>query len=253
MEINKEELLQVALKAVFEAKNISLKVSHDFNILSSYFKDIKTRVDIEMNDVIISCLKSTGFPILSEERGGENLGNVYWIVDPLDGTLNFTRGFDCYSISISLWMNDSPQLGVVYDIGKNRVYTSKNNNGAWEGEKKIQVSTTNKIQEAILATGFPSGANYHTEILLSIVAKIQIFKKIRAIGSASLMLSLVASGVFDVYYEKDIYLWDVAAGLSLVKEAGGEYLIRKSGNDYRYEVLATNGLLFQECKNILFK
>ena len=246
------DLFQIALSAAIEAKNLAKKNILNPKVLSNDFKDIKTLVDHEMNEIIISHLKSTCIPILSEEGEKKNNKNIFWIVDPLDGTLNFARGFGCYSVSISLWENDSPILGIVYDISNNKVYTSKKSFGARLGHNKLKVSTTHRIQDAILATGFPSGANYQTDVLLSIVTKIQLFKKIRTIGSASLMLSYVASGVFDVYYEKNIYLWDVAAGLALVEEAGGKFLIKKSGKDFKYEVLASNNILFEECKSVLF-
>ena len=103
-----------------------------------------------------------------------------------------------------------------------------------------------------MATGFPSDANYDSENLLNLVNNIQNFKKIRAIGSASLMLAYVAEGVFDVYYEKDIFLWDVASGLSLVKEAGGMIYYKKT-TGFKYEVLASNKLLFNKAKELLIK
>jgi myo-inositol-1(or 4)-monophosphatase len=252
MTINNEVLLEVALNAANKAKIIAYKYRLDSKIISSEFKDIKTLVDIEMNETIISYLKSTGIPILSEESEKIEQSDIFWIVDPLDGTLNFTRGYGCFSISISLWKGQNPELGVVYDIFNNRVYKSINHLGAKLDKLNILVSKTSRIQDAILATGFPSGADYQTNILLSIVKKIQVFKKIRAIGSASIMLSYVASGVFDVYYEKDIYLWDVAAGLSLVKEAGGKYFMRATDKAHKFEVLASNKILFEECKSILF-
>ena len=252
MNYNIDELFQIALNAATEAKNLTKKYILNPKIISNDFKDIKTMLDYEMNEIIISHLKSTFIPILSEEGEKKEHKNLFWIVDPLDGTLNFSRGFGCYSVSISLWENNSPILGIVYDIFNNQVYTSKKSLGARLGHHNLKVSTTNFIQDAILATGFPSGANYQTDVLLSLVTKIQLFKKIRTIGSASIMLSYVASGVFDVYYEKNIYLWDVAAGLALIEEAGGKFLIRNSGKDYKYEVLASNNILFDVCKSILF-
>lgn len=252
MDYNINHLFEIALKAAIEAKKVAKKFILSPQVISSDFKDIKTLVDYEMNEIITSHLISTHIPILSEEGEKKCNKNLFWIVDPLDGTFNFTRGFGCYSVSISLWENDFPIVGIVYDIFNNKIYTSKKSFGARLGHSKLNVSTTQRIQDAILATGFPSGANYQTDVLLSVVTKIQLFKKIRAIGSASIMLSYVASGVFDVYYEKNIYLWDVAAGLALVEEAGGKFFIKYSGKDFKYEVLASNNILFEECKNILF-
>ena len=250
MKIDIDELFQIALNAANDAKNSSIKYIIDSKIISHELKDIKTMADIEMNNIIISHLKLTGIPILSEESEKKHHNGYIWIVDPLDGTLNFSRGYGCYSISISLWNDDTPLIGIVYDIFNNQVYTSKKSKGTFLGTKSLHVSNTNQLQDAILATGFSSGANYHTDSLYGLVKQVQIFKKVRAIGSASIMLSYVASGVFDVYYEKDIYLWDIAAGLSLVKESGGKFIIRKTDDKFKYEVLASNKLLFNECRNI---
>ena len=242
----------IAKEAVFLAIDISKKYLIDSKIISYLDKDIKTMADIEMNEVIIARLSLTNIPIISEEKSNNSWSSkgYYWIVDPLDGTLNFSRGFGCYSISISLWKDKSPVLSIVYDLYQNRLYISEKNKGSRLDDLLIQVSSTKFVKDAILATGFPSGSNYQDDILSSLVTKIQQFKKVRAIGSASLMLAYVASGVFDVYYEKDIYLWDVAAGLGLISEAGGVFELKKTC-EFKYEVLACNKYLFSECKKIL--
>ena len=245
---------QIAKEAIYQAKEISKKYFYDSKVISSLDKDVKTLADIEMNKVIIDKLNSTNIPIISEEESNQFLPEkgYYWIVDPIDGTLNFSRGFGCYSISISLWKDELPHISIVYDLYQNRLFISEKNQGSRLNDNSIQVSSLKFIKDAILATGFPSGANYQYEALLPIVGNIIKFKKVRAIGSASLMLAYVASGVFDVYYEKDIYLWDVAAGLGLVSEAGGCFELKRTGN-FKYEVLASNKYLFSECKNMLMK
>ena len=144
------------------------------------------------------------------------------------------------------------KLGVVRDIFNNDCYSCIYNHGAYLNNVQIRVSEISQLSNSILATGFPSGSNFSTESLLSIVKNIQIFKKIRTIGSASIMLSNVANGIFDVYYEKDIYLWDVAAGLALVEEAGGVYDLRKTEGGLKYEVLASNKKIFKAAKTVLF-
>jgi myo-inositol-1(or 4)-monophosphatase len=144
-----------------------------------------------------------------------------------------------------------PQLGVVRDIFAKATYSSSINEISKLEKIPIMVSKTMFVKDALLATGFPSGANYEDNELMPFLKNVQAFKKIRALGAASLMLSYVASGVFDIYYEKDIYLWDVAAGLSLVKEAGGEIFFRQNPGTMKYEVLASNKNIFEECKSIL--
>ena len=112
------------------------------------------------------------------------------------------------------------------------------------------LSEVSEIKEAILATGFPSGANYQTKDINVFVRNVQLFKKVRAVGSAALMLSYVSAGIFDVYYENDIYLWDVAAGLALVEGAGGRIYYRQNSG-MKYEVLASNKNIFDQVKSLL--
>jgi len=249
--VNLEKIAENTSK---KAYIIAERFISDAVILSNKNKDIKTLADEEINKCIINELKSTEIPIISEEINNQNI-NIYkqcWIIDPLDGTLNFSRQFPCSSISIALWDNAMPTLGLVRNIFDDSLYTSYINKGTKKNNHHVNVSQVADIRNAILATGFPSGANYEYENLLPFVKKVQKFKKIRAIGSASLMLSYVAEGVFDVYYEKDIFLWDVAAGLSLVKEAGGVIFYKKTIG-FKYEVLASNKLIFNKAKELLIK
>ena len=247
-------LEKIAENASKKAYIIAKKFISDAVVLSNKNKDIKTLADEEINQCIINELKSTEIPIISEEINNQNINisNQCWIIDPLDGTLNFSRQFPCSSISIALWDNAMPILGSVKNIFDDSLYTSFLNKGTKKNNHYVNVSQVSEINNAVLATGFPSGANYESKSLLSFVKNVQKFKKIRAIGSASLMLAYVAEGVFDVYYEKDIYLWDVASGLSLVKEAGGMIFFKKT-KGFKYEVLASNKLIFNEAKELLIK
>jgi myo-inositol-1(or 4)-monophosphatase len=249
------ELLKLAIKAALESKRQALLDANNLSILSSQFKDIKTLTDLRMNEIICKRLAKTGIPILSEEEvfSLKEIPEVCWIIDPLDGTLNFSRKFPCVGISIALLENGIPVLGVIVDVFNNIQFTSLKGSGAWRNGEPIRVSATYEIKDGVLATGFPSGSSYNNEILLNFITQVQEFKKIRAIGTASLMLSYVASGVFDVYYEKDIYIWDVAAGLSLVSEAGGMYVMQKSSDIFKYEILASNKNMFEKAKSLIFK
>ena len=249
--MNLEKIAENTSKKAFI---IAKKFISDAVVLSNNNKDIKTLADEEINHCIINELKSTEIPIISEEINNENINisNRCWIIDPLDGTLNFSRQFPNSSISIALWDNSVPILGLVKNIFDGSLYTSFLNKGTKKNNNYVKVSNVSEIENAVLVTGFPSGASYESENLLSFVKNVQKFKKIRAIGSASLMLAYVAEGVFDVYYEKDIYLWDVASGLSLVKEAGGIVYFKKM-TGLKYEVLASNKVIFEDAKKLLIK
>lgn len=247
------DLLEVAKKVANEAQVIAATYRDDAQVLSSVLKDIKTQADLQLNDFIIKHLLSTDIPVISEEIecSNANLPDQCWIIDPLDGTYNFTRGYPCAGISIALWQNNAPVLGIVKDIFTDDIYFASANSGSYLNEKRIFVSETRHVSDAIIATGFPSGASYQTDHLMAFVKNVQTFKKVRTIGAASLMLSYVAAGVFDVYYENDIYLWDVAAGLSLVEEAGGKIYYKARPGTMKYEVLACNPFLFEEAGNLL--
>jgi myo-inositol-1(or 4)-monophosphatase len=248
-------MLNIAEIAAQAAAEVATDFIQDAGIVSSREKDIKTLADEKMNEVILSHLLPTGIPIISEESdsNGASIPSQCWIIDPLDGTFNFTRAYPFYGVSVSLWENDGPVIGVVKDISNSISYSAEKSNGAQMNGKPIHVSSTNKLSNAVLTTGFPSGGDYSTDYLLAFVSSIQKFKKVRAIGSAALMLCHVAQGICDVYYENDIYLWDVAAGLLLVKEAGGKIYLRRKGNTWKYEVLASNAEIFEEASALLIK
>ena len=238
------------------AKDVAIKVkkklinknSNNLNVLNNKDKDIKLSADILSHNYIVDELTKTNIPVFSEEGNNNtfNLNNYQWIVDPLDGTLNYSRGFKISAISISLWDNGKPLLGVIVPLFYDDIYYSLKGFGAWKNNKKINVSKIKSKEEAILATGFPSGRNYDEESLMKTLKNIREFKKVRMIGSAVTMLSLVANGVFDIYEEEDIYIWDVAAGLSLVEEAGGCFSIIEASNHFKYNVKASNKFLSNE-------
>ena len=251
--MDKTILKKIAEDAASEALKTALSFLGNPQITSNNFKDIKTIADLKINETIISYLSTTDIPIISEEFESQlnEIPNLCWIIDPLDGTYNFSRNFPGAGISICLWENALPIIGIVKDIFNDITYDSFDGHGARRNGNEIKVSVISDLEDAILATGFPSGGSFETDDLLTFIRKIQIFKKIRSIGAASIMLCFVASGVFDIYYENDIYLWDVAAGLSLVKESGGEVFFRRKGNSLKYEVLASNMKIFSNSKSLL--
>jgi myo-inositol-1(or 4)-monophosphatase len=217
----------------------------DAQVTDDREKDIKTQADVAAQALILSKLAATGIPVVAEEFDNNevDLDRTLWLVDPLDGTLNFSRGFEMAAVSIALWDNGEPVLGVVHHIHHDRCYLGVVGEGAWCNDRTLMVSGTSDIQCAILATGFPSGRSYDTASLLSFVDSVQSYKKVRMLGSAALMLAQVAAGHFDVYEEEDIYLWDVAAGLALVRASGGQFSLKPGSGPFQYHVRATNGFI----------
>lgn len=239
-----KEYVNIALKAAREAARL-LRIHYiqDAQVTNIFGKDIKTQADVAAQALILSQLEATGVPILAEEsdRKEVSLDNPLWLVDPLDGTVNFSRGFEMAAVSIAFWVNGEPLLGVVHNIHLDRCYLGVVGEGAWCEDKTLTISETSDVHQAILATGFPSGRDYGSESLLSFVQSVKAFKKIRMLGSAALMLAEVAAGHFDVYEEEDIYLWDVAAGLALVRASGGQFSLKPGSGRFKYNVRATNG------------
>ncbi|MEK7505335.1 MAG: inositol monophosphatase family protein [Patescibacteria group bacterium] len=196
--------------------------SQEAKVLSSIGKDVKLDVDMEAHKFLLQKLGATGIPILSEEDGVHEFDKKkQWVIDPLDGSLNFSRGIPISVVSIALMEDGEPKLGVIYDFNRDEMFTGVVGEGAWLNGKPIFVSGVKEKGEAILMSGFPSHSDQSSEALQNFISRVQVFKKVRLFGSAALSLAYVACGRADAYFEKGIYIWDVAAGLALVKAAGG--------------------------------
>lgn len=161
--------------------------------------------------------------VVGEERGGSipRSGRM-WLVDPLDGTTNFIHGFPWMSVSVALWVDDTPRVGVVLDVTTGNEYTAVAGEGAWIDGEPIAVSNVESFDDALVTTGFPYNRAERTEIcdtrFRSVLAAAQ---GIRRLGAASLDMCMVACGRMDGYWEEDLSPWDMGAGTLLVMEAGG--------------------------------
>lgn len=207
-------------------------------------KDIKTEADLLAEQEILQQLRATTpWPILSEEAGADDgfaMDGPYWVIDPLDGTFNFTRRIPLCCVSIALWERQEPRLGVIFDFLGDRLYQGVVGQGAWENGQPMRVSDVTDSGKAALGTGFPSGRNYGSDSLNTFVQQVQVYKKLRLLGSAALSLAWVAAGKLEAYREEDIYFWDVAAGLALVRAAGGAYQTKSGSGAWKWHVHATN-------------
>ncbi len=242
--MNYDQELALAIHAARQAATcLDADFADNAGIESRDGKDIKTKADKAAEAAIITVLKPSGIPVLAEESAaGETIAEgMHWLVDPLDGTMNFVRGFPVFAVSIGLWDGKTPVAGVVLDLAHDILYDGAVNSGCRKNGKPIRVSPITERGQAILATGFPTGRNYSEASLKQFLGQIQDFKKIRMIGAAALSLSMVAEGVFDAYHEEDIMIWDVAAGLALVKAAGGKVEVSAGTGVHKLCVTATNG------------
>ncbi len=208
--------------------------------------DLKLQVDKRSEKIIMNYLKErTNFSILSEESGmleGQEK-QFCWIVDPLDGTINYSRQIPLSAVSIGLWQGERAVLGVIYDFNRQEMFSGVMTQGAWLNEKTIGVSSTRYKKEAVVATGFPSQTDLSLVNAQDFSKHLNEYKKIRLLGTAALSLAYLAVGRLDGYFEKDIMLWDVAAGVAIVQAAGGQCHLNKTSRSYCYQVKASNGLL----------
>jgi myo-inositol-1(or 4)-monophosphatase len=212
-------------------------------------RDVKIEADRRLEALIVKELKKySALPILSEESGWDagKTGKLRWIVDPLDGSLNFSRGIPINCISLALWEGNKPLLGVVYDFNRSELFTGLVGRGAWLNGRRIRSGGVAQKSKAILCTGFPSGTSYSDRELNGFLQAVKAYKKVRLLGSAALSLAYVACGRADAYREQDIKIWDVAGGLALVLAAGGRIKLASSKVFNALRVKAANARLIGE-------
>ena len=235
------ELKDLAVNAAIEAGNFLNKNKlEEKEIHEEKGRDIKLIIDQDTEKLIRSNLQVTNIPILGEEYGGDIVDGKYWVIDPIDGTANYFRGLDECCISIALMEGNEALVGVIYNFNNNQMYTAIKNEGAFLNNIKISVSDIASKDRASITTGFP--ASETIESSMNFLEDLKGWKKVRMFGSAALSCAYVASGKCDYYAEKGVYLWDIAAGICLVKEAGG-YADFKLIDNERYKVVCSNNLL----------
>lgn len=251
----KEELLHLAESAALLAGKYLVDLRKEwFSIQSASGHDLKIRADRESEKIILRCLSKSNISVFSEETGDvvaerkEQKVNIdsgfYWIVDPLDGSLNYHQGIPLSCVSIALYNETEPVLGVVFDFNSGDLYSGVMGGGAWLNHQPIRPSYVDKISKAVIGTGFPVNADFSDVTLSRFIKEIQQFRKVRLLGSAALSLCYVACGRIDAYREERIMFWDVAAGLILVKSAGGT--VKADGFTQKSSpgnVIAANGFL----------
>lgn len=197
--------------------------------LKEFRYDIKLNQDIESERMIVEGIKNF-FPddsFLCEETGiSANNKNNLWIIDPLDGSLNFSRNIPHCCISIT-FLGENENFGIIYDFFRNEIFKGIKGKGAYLNDKKIKVSDTEKIEDAIVGIGFMVGEreiDYGFEILKKIIRKV---KRVRMMGSAGLDFSYLASGRIDFLIHINLKRWDYEAGKIILEEAGGHFEIEE--------------------------
>ena len=206
--------LNIMIKAAEKASKILIRDFGEIEKLQVSKKgptDFVTNSDLKAEKIIIEELKKARphYSIISEENGIENNKdkNNTWIIDPIDGTINFLHGIPHFAISIALKSNEEIISGIIFDPIKNEMFYAEKNNGSYFNNHRVRVSQKNEVSDCLFVTG----GKIYTEPDLPY----------RKTGCAALDMAYVASGRYDGYFQQNLNLWDIAAGIILIKEAGG--------------------------------
>jgi myo-inositol-1(or 4)-monophosphatase len=220
-------MLNIAVKAARRAAAVINRAARDLDgvtVTRKRHNDFVTEVDQAAEAAIIEVLRKAypGHAILAEESGADGASEYEWIVDPLDGTTNFIHGFPQYAVSIALRHRGVLEQAVVYDPGRNELFTATRGRGAFLNDRRLRVSTRAKLAESLIGTGFPFRDLAHLdEYMTAFKAVTRETAGIRRAGAAALDLAYVAAGRLDGFWEIGLSPWDMAAGALLVLEAGG--------------------------------
>jgi len=242
--------LNVMIKASEKASKILIRDFGEVEKLQVSIKgpaDFVSTTDTKVEKIIIDELSKArkDFSILSEESGyikKKDQNNV-WIIDPIDGTTNFLHGVPHFAISIALKSNDEIISGVIYDPIKDEIFYGEKNSGAFFNNKRIRVSKKKKLDECLFACS--------AKDIKTIEQSIKNKTTIRNLGSAALDIAYVAAGRYDAYFQKNVSLWDIAAGIIILKEAGG-YINNLDLNKYKnVSVVASNSSINEKLRKSL--
>jgi myo-inositol-1(or 4)-monophosphatase len=243
----------VAERAAKEAGALLRELYGKVDVREKQPGDLVTAADSAAQRRIGSILEES-FPestLLAEEDGAEpDTDNPWrWIVDPLDGTTNFAHGFPFWCVSIALEHAGELVVGVIHNPLTGQTFSASAGQGAELDGQPIRVSKAPSLRESLIATGLPTPFEPDSDRTLALVRRMSVgTHSIRRTGSTALNLAYLAAGAFDVFYATKINPWDVAAGVVLVREAGGTVSSLSGGpyQMYRNEILATNGLVHAE-------
>lgn len=206
------------------------------DIITKEKNSLVSYVDKEAEKMIIKKLKElvpdAGFN--TEEDAVENSETYQqWIVDPLDGTTNFIAGIPHFSISIAFRENEEITLGMVYNVMTGDLYHAVKGQGAWLNDQEISVASYDRLDDAIIATGFPYDKSLiDKKVINALNHYVLDARAVRRLGSAALDLCFMAQGTFHLYYERFLNAWDIAAGILIVSEAGGKLCDFRGGLDF---------------------
>lgn len=232
-------LMRVMVEA---ARKAGRSLSRDFGEVQNLQVSMKgpgdyvSQADRKAEEIIFTELSRArpGYSFLMEERGvveGEDAQHR-WIVDPLDGTTNFLHGIPMFAISIALERQGQLQAALVYNPAMDELYTAERGGGAFMNDRRLRVAGRTKLSDSVIGTGIPHlGRGHHGNALIELRNVMGEVSGIRRMGAAALDLAYVAAGRLDGFWEAGLSPWDMAAGLLLIREAGGFVSDREGGQD----------------------
>jgi len=251
LQILTQQVIKISKEAGSFLKNEISKIKQT-DIKEKGLHDLVTYVDKAAERMLVTALgdllPESGF--IAEEGTSSKLGKDYnWIIDPLDGTTNFIHGVPLYAVSLALKYHDEIIMGVIYEPNLDECFYSWKDAPSYLNGKIIHVSETKKVDQALFATGFPYYDYDQLKEFMNFFEYLMRYSRgIRRLGTAAMDLAYVACGRYDGFYEYGLNAWDVAAGTLIVKNAGGQNVDFKGGNDciFGKEIVSTNAGLAKE-------
>jgi myo-inositol-1(or 4)-monophosphatase len=251
--------LATAVEAVLRAGD--LQMAHfgtDLKITKKGAIDLVTEVDLAV-ERMFRAMVAERFPdhtVLAEELGsaGQASGKYCWIFDPLDGTTNYAHGLPVFASSLALEIDGVITVGAIYDPSRRELFTATLGGGAYVNGRPMRVSSTAKLIDALLVTGFPYTIHESADELVSLFAAFLLqAQAVRRLGSAALDLCYVAAGRMDAFWEQHLKPWDMAAGALMLAEAGGTVTALDGGAfDVRKgQLMASNGVLHRDLLDVV--
>ena len=245
MDKNFSKEIALAKKAALTAGKLLSENKADLNTISSSdLRDTKLKADTSSENLIKKIIKQDStYEILAEESGksSNNLGDTFWVIDPLDGTANYNRNIPICCISIGMVQALKPIFGVIYDFNNNEIYVGDNSiNSATLNDIPISVSNIDQKDKGIIVTGLPFKTDYSDLAMNKLISDMQTWKKTRMIGSAAMASCYIASGKAEMYKENGIFLWDIVAGAAIVEAAGGSAEITNMRENFQVDVIFSN-------------
>jgi len=222
--------------------------------------DFVTSADKRTEKILIEELQKAHpeYGIITEETGIINKSNTKnrWIIDPIDGTFNFMNGIPQFAISVGYEEENEIKCGVIFNPIMNEMFCAEKGNGAYLNNSRIRVSKKNKIKDALIVTGGPKGSSKIKDKIFSEYINVSNnVSNVRKFGSAALDMSYVACGRFDGYWQRELNYWDIAAGIIILKEAGGfvDFFEEDNSAPLKKNILASNSFIHEELSELINK